>query len=177
MSIIELHNKQNIIDNIQLEKIFLLLGQENIPRRIAIFKSKFEYFVYLLKNLFNIREMLFSPALFESTESMYNPLNDSIRIFSCDFRESCNTEMQYEILYALVWNCRVRHYFYDYLKTEDINLFDVFQLNDVSHIIDKITSDYDDLILKYVDGFMDKNSKEIKAIMGWEYEICESESV
>jgi hypothetical protein len=164
----EAYNKENVITNAQIELIISLLGEDYFPRRIAIFKNRFQYIVYHAKKYVHLYEIITSLVLFSHETEFYSPFYDRVEIFIYNHHEQDKIDLQYETVYSLVHCLRMRHYYYDYLKEEDIG-WDVFQLSDICHSMELVLSDqYGVLMERFDKDFMTQNAEKIAAIMNWD---------
>lgn len=178
MKTIEIYNNEKVITNAQVNQIISLLGESYFPRRIAIFKKRFEYIGFHIKKFNHLFEIITSMYPFTDETEFYNPFYDRAEIYVYNNHEPDKINLQYETVYSLVHCLRMRHYYYDYLKEEDIGL-DVFQLNDICHSIDLLlTEQYDTLLERFDKEFMTQNAEKLAEIMDWDEVLYpEEESV
>jgi hypothetical protein len=92
-------------------------------------------------------------------------------VFAYNIEKEGRDDLQFEIIYLLIYAFRTRHYYYDRLKSDRIHLLDYFDLVDVTTSIQRIKDDYWDMIEKYAMEFVTDHSCEIRDIMCWQERI------
>ncbi|NLD46034.1 MAG: hypothetical protein GX660_02380 [Clostridiaceae bacterium] len=103
-------------------------------------------------------------GIFNVRDQNYLPCNDTVELYC--YYHSGKSLPRLEILKSLAYALRVRHYYYDYLKVEDINLEDSYVMEDVEICTERIQSpEYILLIEKYVDDFFNNNLRSINKIL------------
>lgn len=177
---VKIHNKEKLITNEQINQILKSiepLGLGKDLHEIAVFKSRVEYWTYLSKRR-GIKELFAHVAGIRKMGFCYDALVDCIYVMAYNIDEKELPDLQFEIIYALIYSCRERNHYYDYMMNiEKLDFFDPFYLNDVSHCMGKVLREYEELIENWVVKFVNKHGEEISDIMGWDYIIDYSEGV
>ncbi|MFZ5988719.1 MAG: hypothetical protein ACOYWZ_16550, partial [Bacillota bacterium] len=144
-----------------------LLGDKYIPRNLIVFESRWQRLLYNVKNpVIKTDYDLFPPSrgIFDVSDQNYIPYTDTVELF-CYYHYG-KPKIQIEILRSLAFALRVRHYYYDYLKAEDVNMNDNYMLEDIEICNERTQSpEYTLLIERFVDDFMHKSGKDIRKIL------------
>ncbi|MGD9155119.1 MAG: hypothetical protein PVG90_06430 [Bacillota bacterium] len=166
-----IHNKEKMITNTQLDQVMNLINpEENNIRKIAFFQTRRENWLYIIKNIKKLKDVLLMLPCY-GTDALYNPLTDAVSIYVYTIDKVEKEQLQFQIICRLVFVCRIRHYFYDYLKEQDVSLVDTDQLEDTIHCLRLVLGDYRSLIEKYLLKFMVEKAAELAKIMDWKTDI------
>ena len=141
-------NNQNMITNLQIEKLVKLLGKDYRPKKIVVYETRLDLFkFYPLCFNFSLEELR------GELEGSYDESTDTAYI--CIFVQTDDGDnlhsMQLYSLHALVHELRHRYqYVHNYLRRDD----------------DKSEKDAD----RFATRFINSNSRKISQIMNWSQE-------
>lgn len=160
-------NSEHYITTEQLKSFILLLGEKYFPRNLIVFESRWQRFLYNLKNpsITTDYDLFPSPrGIFGVPDQNYIPYTDTVELF-CYYPYG-KSDIRLGILKSLAYALRVRHYYYDYIKEQDVNLKDGYVLEDIQICKERIYSaEYTMLIEKFVYNFINTNRHEINNIL------------
>lgn len=159
-------NKENYLTTKQIKMFIDLIGKNNAPRHLIVFESRWQRFLYLLQNPDIIWGYFFTlkTGIFNVSDQNYIPSNDTVELY-CYYHNG-KPHIRMEILKSLAYALRIRHYYYDYLKQEDIDLEDSYVMEDIEICTERVQSpEYIRLIEKYVEDFFNNNLRSINKIL------------
>lgn len=152
----KIFNKQNYFTNEQIQKIFKLLPETYLPRRIYIMEQPSDIDDFKAT-------LLLQPSYFEILanidETIYIPFFDwlFVFVFAQDYEDYTREDQQLYSIYSMIWACRHKFNLHKFKNEQDKN----------------------EDCRQFAKTFMDEHSAEISDIMRfedeWEVDECDED--